>query len=411
MAIICLIFIILLLGDLVWCWNLHLTLRRFPRPALWNIGLFLFTGTQVIGLLLLFFGRRFDLPSEAFMGKPVVAAVYIWHCLVLLPLAFLWFLGKASAEVLRIGRILAKLPRSKQILSSTGDGVDGAMTRRDFVSTAICAAPALVAIGATGVSAEQWSRFRVRRMDVSIRGLPSALDGLTIAHVTDLHVGVFTRGTILDGIVAASNNLRPDLVLLTGDLINYALSDLPVALDVVRRLQSTHGTFLCEGNHDLFEDPVLFRQLTKEAGLRLLVNESAVLSVRGVALQILGLRWGAGHGDARSMSSRGDLAIAGSMQELLVQRRPDAFPILVAHHPHAFDYAENIPLTLAGHTHGGQLMVTKRIGFGPAMFRYWSGLYEKSNRALVVSNGVGNWFPLRANAPAEIIHLTLRSVT
>src|SRR5579862_6203928 len=117
MAIVSLIFFILLLGDLVWCWNFHRRLRRFPRRVLWQTGLFLFTGIQVAGLLLLFFGRRFDLPSEAYMGKPVVAAVYIWHCLVLLPVAFLWFLGKAAAEILRIARILAKLPRPKPITS------------------------------------------------------------------------------------------------------------------------------------------------------------------------------------------------------------------------------------------------------------------------------------------------------
>src|SRR5579864_4998980 len=116
----------------------------------------------------------------------------------------------------------------------------------------------------------------------------------------------------------------------------------------------------------------------------------------------MGLRWGANHGDPRAMSSRGDQAIANSMEELLQQRNPDAFPILLAHHPHAFDYAENIPLTLSGHTHGGQMMLTREIGFGPAMFRYWSGLYQKADRALIVSNGVGNWFPLRVQAPAEI---------
>jgi predicted MPP superfamily phosphohydrolase len=83
---------------------------------------------------------------------------------------------------------------------------------------------------------------------------------------------------------------------------------------------------------------------------------------------------------------------------------------LLAHHPHAFERAAElgIPLTFAGHTHGGQLMVTQGLGAGPAMFRYWSGMYQKLGRVLVVGNGTGNWFPLRVNAPAEIIHLTLR---
>ena len=103
------------------------------------------------------------------------------------------------------------------------------------------------------------------------------------------------------------------------------------------------------------------------------------------------------------------------MQQLARQIAPGTFPILLAHHPHAFDAAAaaGVPLTVSGHTHGGQLMLSDAVGFGPLMYRYWSGLYRKpehNGASLVVSNGVGNWFPLRTGAPAEIIHLTLRSV-
>ena len=82
----------------------------------------------------------------------------------------------------------------------------------------------------------------------------------------------------------------------------------------------------------------------------------------------------------------------------------------MAHHPHAFDLAAEakIPLTLSGHTHGGQIMPAGR-GFGQMMYRYWSGLYDKGPSKLIVSNGVGNWFPLRINAPAEIVEITLRT--
>ena len=68
---------------------------------------------------------------------------------------------------------------------------------------------------------------------------------------------------------------------------------------------------------------------------------------------------------------------------------------------------EDIPLTLAGHTHGGQLMLNEQTGPGPLLYRYWSGVYTEAGRTLVVSNGVGNWFPLRTQAPAEIVHLKL----
>jgi len=107
-----------------------------------------------------------------------------------------------------------------------------------------------------------------------------------------------------------------------------------------------------------------------------------------------------------------DSLIASSVRALLKQRREEAFPILMAHHPHAFDAAaaEGIPLILSGHTHGGQLMWNERQGFGPALYRYWSGLYEQGTSRMIVSNGVGNWFPLRVNAPAEIVRITLRRI-
>lgn len=403
-----LIFLVLFLGDVVWGWKTFGRMCRLPRPlgGIGAAGVVSFAVLQAAGIILLFFGRRLDWPVETLFPKSIIAGIYIWHCLVLLPMAFLWFLGRLAGGVLWIARALSRLKRAEMPQPQGESGV----SRREFVAAAFCTAPAILALGGTGVAAYQWNAFRIRRLTLPLANLPKALDGLTIAQVCDLHVGVFTRGAVLDRIVEATNGLRADLVMLPGDLINYSLNDLPVALDVAKRLEGRHGVFMCEGNHDLFEDPETFRKLTIDAGLRLLVNDTAMLSIQGVPVQVLGLRWGAAYGDPRAMSSRGDLAIAGSMKELLPLRRPDAFPILLAHHPHAFDYAEDIPLTLAGHTHGGQLMLTKDFGFGPAMFRYWSGLYQKAGRALVVSNGVGNWFPVRVQAPAEIVHLTLRSV-
>jgi predicted MPP superfamily phosphohydrolase len=135
-----------------------------------------------------------------------------------------------------------------------------------------------------------------------------------------------------------------------------------------------------------------------------LLDQSTIINVRGFPVQLLGLSWTRIHGDGR------DAAIAVAVKKLLEQREAGAFPILMAHHPHAFDAAANagLPLTLSGHTHGGQLMLNEQLGFGPALFRYWSGLYERDQSKLIVSNGVGNWFPLRVNAAAEIVHLTLR---
>ena len=202
--------------------------------------------------------------------------------------------------------------------------------------------------------------------------------------------------------VRVVNELRADLVLLTGDLINDALADLTQALDLVRAMQAGTGLYLIEGNHDLIEDGPEFERRVKQSGIPFLLDESITLNIRGAPVQLLGLSW------TRQRENR-DAAIAAAVHQLLRQRQAECFPILLAHHPHAFDTAAEalLPLTLSGHTHGGQLMLNEQCGFGPALFRYWSGLYSRGDSKLIVSNGIGNWFPLRVRAPAEIVHLTL----
>jgi predicted MPP superfamily phosphohydrolase len=336
----------------------------------------------------------FRITRDEWLPKPIAAAVFIWH-FILLPVAGILFLVKqAGALVGRARRVFLPSPTSDS------------PSRRDFLRTAAIATPPVLTVLATGVSLSQLNHFRIQRINLAIPQLPPALEGLTIAQVSDIHIGRFTSGDVLRNIVNATNNLRADLVILSGDLIDHSLADLPAGLDMVKRMDSRFGAFMCEGNHDLFENRVGFELAVKNSGVPLLVNESQMLNIRGQAVQLLGLRWG-----SLDRSFQREAGIAGSMNELISLREPDAFPILMAHHPHAFDAAADagIPLTLSGHTHGGQLMLSKNVGIGPMMFKYWSGVYEKARSKLVVSNGVGNWFPLRINAPAEIVHITLHS--
>jgi predicted MPP superfamily phosphohydrolase len=232
--------------------------------------------------------------------------------------------------------------------------------------------------------------------------LPSDLHGLTIAQVSDMHVGRFTSGRVLREMVRVVNEFRADLILLTGDLINDALADLDHGLELARSMEGRFGIYLIEGNHDLIENGAEFERRVKQSSIPFLLDESAIVTIRGAPVQLLGLSW------TRARENR-DAAIAASVRRLMSQRQPESFPILLAHHPHAFDAAAeaSLPLTLSGHTHGGQLMLNEQCGFGPALFRYWSGLYSRGASRLIVSNGVGNWFPLRVRAPAELVHLTL----
>jgi predicted MPP superfamily phosphohydrolase len=403
MGIIGSILIVLFLGNFLWWWRADRVLRRLRRSLPSRVALGGFMAAQAVGLGLVLLDRRFDLGLDRVLAGPWITGIYLWHCLLLFPILLLWIPYALARGVVTGARRLLVKRDAPPVASGPHP-----LTRRDFVRLLGTAVPALATVGAAAIALWQIERFRIRRLALELPTLPAELDGLSIAHVTDFHVGQFTRGAVLDRIVTATNDLGADLVVFTGDLINFALSDLDAGLAVLGRLRGAHGVFLCEGNHDLFADAAAFRRRTKAAGLSLLVNESAGITIRGRAVQILGLRWGAAGRHAHDPESRGDAAIADSMRGLLTQLQTGAFPILLAHHPHAFDYAENIPLTFAGHTHGGQLMATANVGFGPMLYRYWSGLYRLGQRALIVSNGTGNWFPLRTRAPAEIIHLTLR---
>jgi predicted MPP superfamily phosphohydrolase len=277
-------------------------------------------------------------------------------------------------------------------------------TRREFIGAVAALAPPLFTVGLTGAALAQLSQLRVRRFALSIPTLPRALDGITIAHVTDMHVGGVTSERLLRQMVGTTNALRADLVLLTGDLINYELECLSEGIALLKALEARGGLWAIEGNHDLAVDGGEFERRVKAAGVPLLLDESAVANVRGYPVQIFGLRWLDGSPEQR------DRVTALQVRDVLKQRRPDAFPILLAHHPHAFDAAveADLPLTLAGHTHGGQFMLDSQHGLGPVMFRYWSGHYARGRSQMIISNGVGNWLPIRINAPAEVVHITLR---
>lgn len=360
-----------------------------------------------------------------------LASTYIWHLLIVPVLLILLCAGWIVRRLVPIRRLFERKPNDSSsadeieksdpasgfTVTDTHHEPDGSFTdepsaadavvhsaisRRRFIGAGLALAPPLLAGGGLTKAVWEANEFRIRRFDLVFDQLPKELDKLTISHVSDIHVGDFTHGKVLDRIAQATNELRSDLVLVTGDLINRSLSELPVGINIIRQLDPGYGLAMCEGNHDLFESRALFDSRVKRAGIKLLVDESMLIQIRGRLVQILGMQWGPAH-------SGGISVMPQSMAHLNTLRQPDAFTILLAHHPDALDYAaaSNIPLTLSGHTHGGQIMLSRQVGFGPMMYRYWSGHYRRGDSQMIVSNGVGNWLPLRINAPAELVHITL----
>ena len=403
MSIITVIIPALLLLDILWWFSANRLLRKAGFQGRVRIVHSLFFAFQLAALLAVLASRRSELWDH--LPRFVTAAVYLWHLLILpllLPLLI------AGAIVALVCWVIRKIRTRAVVETPPTQPDEAAMSRRAFLAATAAFTPQLFTVGLTAIALRQLEQFRIRRLTVAIRGLPAALDGLTIAHVSDMHAGRFTRSAVLREMAAAVNDLRSELVLVTGDLINGALHELPEGLAAVRRFDSRSGVYMIEGNHDLFPGRAVFESGVKASGIPLLVNETEQLTVRGHPVQLLGLRWGGPI--FRRRQGYDDNTIAAAFEELIALRDPEAFPILLAHHPHAYDSAAaaQLPLTLSGHTHGGQLMLNEETGFGPLMFRYWSGHYRRDDSHLIVSNGVGNWFPLRTRAPAEIIHLTLR---
>ena len=363
--------VIVALDAAVWACGAWLLAPEAVGPA-WKLAWHLFMTVQLGGIAAMLF-TRVVLRREPGAGasRPWHILTMLWN-LILLPPAALW---------LTVWSLVA----ATTIPPSTATTL-----------VVVFAFPVAALIAAV-VALVQLDRFVVRKRTVGFADLPPGLDGLRIAHLSDLHVGALTRGRVLRDVVSATNALDADLAVFTGDLLNMSLDALPEALDTLRGIRTKRGLFSVEGNHDLMDNAREFETRMRTAGVGFLSDDSRRLDIDGTPLVLLGVRWGGVRTD-------------DAVKRLIRHAGDGAFTILLAHDPGVFGVAADagIPLTLAGHTHGGQLMLTPTIGFGPRFFDYWSGLYERGAAKLLVSNGTGNWFPLRIGAPAEIILIELR---
>jgi len=283
-------------------------------------------------------------------------------------------------------------------------------SRRAFLQTVYAAAPIVLLGGLTAVSRRQEGRFLVNRHILPAPWLPDRLRGLTITHISDLHVGRLFRPYMLPRLVDAANALNSDLVVVTGDIVDNSNDMLPPAIEALSQLRHRHGLFLCIGNHDQIDSRADFVRYT-QSRLPLLINERRSVEIGGERLTIAGLDYaGSEYPTARSPGFIADIA------ETLAGHNPrrDGPVIALAHHPHEWDWLTraNVPLTLSGHTHGGQIMFTAPgehpdIGIGRLVFRYTRGFYRTPSSTLFVNTGVGAWFPLNLRSPTEIVQLRL----
>jgi predicted MPP superfamily phosphohydrolase len=308
-----------------------------------------------------------------------MAIEMVWNVLFLQVL----FPGMIIAAL--IVRRMSPIHRPKP---TTPDG----MSRRKFLYLLSYGAVPATAISMGVHGALSQDDLRVREFAIPIANLPPELEGFSIAHVSDLHSGLFVGPERLRIISDATNDLKADLIALTGDIINREMGEFPAALAAMQRLEAPYGLYLCEGNHDVIPGGMVVLQACRQYGLNMLFNTCTPLVVRGRRLLLGGLSWLRYYDIKRTPSMVTDLFPA---------REEGDVRVLLAHHPDLFDVAQDADLVLSGHTHGGQIMFGD-VGLGRLRFKYCSGRYQRGNTTMIVSNGCGDWFPCRIGAPAEI---------
>ena len=278
------------------------------------------------------------------------------------------------------------------------------ISRRQFLARATYAyAGAGAALSAYGI----WSAYRlpdVTRRTLWFADLPAGLDGLRILHLSDVHAGIHMRRHQMEALVAQANALRPDLILQTGDMIDIDPVYVPDYVAAFRDLRAPLGVVTCLGNHDHYTGVHEVVNGVREAGQVLVRDSTHIVERGGAALALVGID------DPEDW--RFDDPQEREIEVAAHHAPPDAFRILLAHRPGAFDGAapRGIPLTLSGHIHGGQIYLPV-IGWsaGRLITKYVMGLFVKGNSQLYVSRGIGVvGVPIRIFVPPEIALLELR---
>ncbi len=296
-------------------------------------------------------------------------------------------------------------------------------SRRAFFQYAAIFAGSVPFLAATYGFASGRLRYTIERVDVPIANLPPELDGLRIAQLSDIHIGDYMPPAEIARAVDMANDLHPDIAFVTGDFVSREGDPLETCITELSRLRAPLGVWGCNGNHEIYagvEDDA--QRIFHEKGMRLLRAQSTVIEHNGASFNLLGVDYQRDH--MVSGERTGPM-----LQEIEHLVRHDLPNILLSHNPNSFRRAAElgIELSLAGHTHGGQIkfeIVDHSVSPARLITPFVAGLYNLPTNghanatpetngthkaALYVNRGLGTFgFPVRIGVPPEITLLTLR---
>ena len=243
---------------------------------------------------------------------------------------------------------------------------------------------------------------KVVHVDISLADLPPELVGVTIAQITDIHVGSTIKNGYVQAIVERVNGLNPDIIAITGDVVDGSVAQLAMETAPLAELRARHGAYVVTGNHEYYAGAEEWIDEFRRLGLRTLMNEHVVIDHDGADLVVAGVN---DYSAIRLDPDRGSdpqAAIAGSP--------PTAPKVLLAHQPRSAPAAAaaGFHLQLSGHTHGGQFWPWNH--FVRMQQPYTAGLHRLEDLWVYTSRGTGYWGPpKRFGAPSEITLIRLTS--
>lgn len=290
------------------------------------------------------------------------------------------------------------LYRKRVSKGRAGSSTEPHSPERRVVLQRVAAAVPLATLGlATTGLARSFSETNVHRVEMAFANLPWELDGFRILHVSDSHLGPYIDLDDVEAMLLDAERYNPDLVLISGDIADH-LDLLPGALKLIEGLHAPYGAYACMGNHDYYRGPLRVMGHFDKSSIPMLINRGVTVRV-GEADLFIG-----GADDPRYMGQPIDSFMKETIDKTLTHAGSGSFKVMMSHRPTGFDRAaeQGVELTVAGHTHGGQ------IGFlGKPVFARWGqekyvrGKYRIGASQLYTSSGVGHWFPFRLGCPTE----------
>jgi uncharacterized protein len=408
----------LLLAHCYWFKKIWEVCARIKSPAFRQVA----RGASVSGFLFVVLFLLFDAFTARrdllWQYSGIVGVVGLWVTSAL----FAFFSVQAVALAGWIWRLVSHMwsPAKTSIQSDeapapAGESVTVDAGRRGFLQTATVVAGALPFVcGGYGFLIGR-REYRVREINLPVSQWPSGLDGLRIVQLSDIHVGSYMAVTDVRRIVGMANELKADMAVVTGDFLTGAGDPLEACIEEVAKLRTPLGVWGCNGNHEIYADAEdTAAQLFVRHGMQLLRQQSVEIVRHLQRFNLIGVDYQRPPYD----TSGRPMGMLEGVETLVKHDMPN---ILLSHNPNAFPRATEmgIALTLAGHTHGGQVRVElldPRVSPARFLTPYIAGLFkrplgataERGSSLLYVNSGLGTIFaPVRLGVPPEISIFTL----